>query len=289
MIASERLLLEGTALRKATLRIIPFLFILYLGAYLDRINLSFAAKEFKADLHFSETVYGAGAGIFFLGYFLFEIPSNLMLERSGARLWIARIMISWAIISSLMMFVHTPFSFYLVRFLLGVAEAGFFPGMIFYLTVWFPKRERARAVSRFMTAVPTAAVIGAPLSTAIMKYMPLLVAHTSLARHHLHGWQWLFLLEGVPSFVLGFIVLFYLTDRPEIAHWLLPGEKQALIERLDRERTATEQRRHYTLLQAFTNPQVLILTGIYFCLQVGGYGFTLWLPEILKGFKSISS
>jgi ACS family tartrate transporter-like MFS transporter len=280
---------ERAVLRKVTLRLIPFMFVLYIANYLDRINLSFAAETFRADLNFSGKVYGAGAGIFFLGYFLFEVPSNLILERAGARVWIARIMITWGVISSAMMFVKTPASFYALRFLLGVAEAGFFPGMIFYLTYWFPAAERAKAISRFMTATPMAGVIGAPLSTALLTYMPKWAAQFPPAFAALRGWQWLFLIEGIPSFLLGFVVLFYLTDRPEQAHWLTEEEKACLATRLNRERALQERRRHLSLLQAFADPRVILLSVIYFSLQIGFYGFNMWLPQIIKAFHGLSS
>src|SRR6266699_6623067 len=201
-------------LRKVTWRLIPFLFLLYVIAWLDRVNVGFAGLEMNADLGFSSTVFGFGSGIFFLGYCLFEIPSNIILERVGARLWIARIMVTWGLISAGLMFVRTPAMFYLLRFLLGVAEAGFFPGVVYYLSLWYPTAQRARAIAAFMTAVPVTGLIGGPLSGALLGLDGI---------YGLKGWQWLFLLEGLPAVVLGSSVLFYLTDRPEIARWLDPG------------------------------------------------------------------
>jgi ACS family tartrate transporter-like MFS transporter len=214
-------------LRAVSQRLIPFLFVLYVVSFLDRVNVGFAALEMNRDLGLSPAVYGFGAGIFFIGYSLFEVPSNLILARTGARLWIARIMITWGIIAAGMMFVRGPGSFYVLRFLLGIAEAGFFPGIIFYLSEWFPSEARARAIARFMTAIPVSGMIGGPFSGALMGLNGWL---------GLTGWQWLFLLEGVPAVVLGFVVLRYLPDRPEDATWLRPEQRQWLVERLAIER-----------------------------------------------------
>jgi MFS family permease len=204
--------LESTVLWKVTLRLIPFLFLLYVMNILDRVNVGFARLQMLTDLHMSEEVYGLGSGIFFIGYFLFEVPSNLLLRRTGARRWMARILISWGIISASMMFVTSVWSFYLLRFLLGLAEAGFFPGIILYLSYWFPARRRAHALSRFLTGSAITGILGGPLSGAILQYLS--------GAAGLAGWQWLFLLEGLPSVVLGFATLYYLTDRPEQASWL---------------------------------------------------------------------
>ena len=195
---------------KLTRRLLPFLFVLYIVAYLDRINVGFAALQMKGQLGFSDEVYGLGAGIFFAGYFFFQVPSNLALARFGARRWIAVIMVVWGIISASMIFVGSPRDFYLLRFLLGAAEAGFFPGMILYLRQWFPSAARARAIALFMTAAPLAGVIGGPVSGLLL----------GVHRGHLMGWQWLFLIEGLPAVLLGGVALAYLTDRPEIATWL---------------------------------------------------------------------
>ncbi|TMA57229.1 MAG: MFS transporter, partial [Deltaproteobacteria bacterium] len=213
----------SVALAKATRRLIPFLFVLYVVAYLDRINVGFAALQMRADLGFDDRAYGLGAGIFFVGYFLFEVPSNLLLERFGARFWIARIMVTWGLIASAMVLVRGAASFYLLRFLLGVAEAGFFPGMILYLTYWFPAAERAHAVARFMTATAIAGVVGGPISGALL-------AMDGLGG--LRGWQWLFLAEGLPAVVLGLSVLAYLPDGPATASWLTADERRSLAARL---------------------------------------------------------
>ena len=266
--------LAAQTLRKVTLRLIPFLFILYVGAFLDRVNVSVAKLTMVKDLHYSDTVFNTGAGIFFVGYFFFEVPSNLIMARMGARVWIARIMLSWGIISSLMMFAHSPFSFYSLRFLLGVAEAGFFPGMIYYLTNWYPAHERARAISRFMLAIPIAYMIGNPLGGLFLHLDGL---------NGWRGWQWLFLLEGIPSVVLGIVTLFYLTDSPDKAHWLEPEEKTFLIDTLIKERQRKEERHSLTWLQALGNPRVMMLCLLYFSIVVGGYGMSMNLPDIVNG------
>src|SRR6059058_4326638 len=219
--------LSAVTLRKITWRLIPFLFLLYTIAWLDRVNVGFAALEMTADLGFSSVTFGFGSGIFFLGYCLFEIPSNIILERVGARLWISRIMVTWGLISAGLMFVRTPAAFYLLRFLLGVAEAGFFPGVIYYLSLWYPAAHRARAIAAFMTAVPVTGLIGSPLSGALLDLDGI---------YGLAGWQWLFLLEGLPAIVLGASVIFYLDERPETTQWLAPEERDWLVDTLAAER-----------------------------------------------------
>ena len=221
--------LASVTLRKVTLRLIPFLFLLYIVAWLDRVNVGFAALQMNSDLGFSSAAFGFGSGVFFLGYCLFEVPSNLVLHRVGARRWISRIMISWGAISTAMMFVRTAPTFYVLRFLLGAAEAGFFPGVVYYLSHWYPEGQRARAIAAFMTAVPVSGVIGGPLSGALL---------TLNGLFGLAGWQWLFLVEGLPAILLGVIVLVYLTDRPETADWLSSAEKDWLVSRLAAERTS---------------------------------------------------
>lgn len=262
--------------RKISLRLIPYIFILYILAYLDRVNVGFAALEMKHDLHLSDTVYGTGAGIFFLGSAMFDLPSNLLLGKVGPRKWIARIMISWGLIATAMMFVKGAHSFYIMRFFLGVSEAGFFPGMILYLTYWYPTRRRAAAVARFMTATSIAGVIGAPLSAALLKLEGTL---------HLHGWQWLFLVEGVPTFLMGFSVLFYLHDHPRDAPWLSDGEKQWLEEELQRDLKGGGAQEHHSLKDAFKLPMVWILAGIFFLNQIGIYTVNLWMPLILNSLR----
>ena len=245
------------ALAKAALRLIPFMFLLYIVAFLDRVNVGYAALQMNEDLGFSDAVYGLGAGIFFIGYLLFEVPSNLILERVGARVWIARIMITWGIISSAMFLVQGPVSFYVLRFLLGVAEAGFFPGMILYLTYWFPARERAKMVALFMTAVAIAGVIGGPLSGWLLTFDGVF---------GLEGWQFLFLAEGIPAILLGFVVLAYLPDRPAQARWLEPEERRWLEETLERENEIKRTHGQHTLRQAVTNGRVWLLSLVYLSL-----------------------
>jgi ACS family tartrate transporter-like MFS transporter len=257
-------------LAKARRRLIPFLFLLYIVAYLDRINVGFAALQMNRALGFSSTTYGFGAGIFFLSYVLFEIPSNVILARVGARLWIARIMISWGLVSSAMLFVRGAGGFYTLRFLLGLAEAGFFPGIIFYLTRWFPARDRARTIAAFMTATLMAGVIGGPVSGALLSLH---------GAGGLDGWQWLFLLEGVPAVVLGVIVLRALTERPEDATWLTDGERAALVACLKAERRA---QRVETTRAALRNGRTWLLAVVYFTIPVTLYGIGFWLPQMLK-------
>jgi MFS family permease len=264
---------EAAVLHKVARRLLPFMFVLYLVNILDRVNVSFASLQMLPDLQLSEFVYSiASACIFYLGYVGFEVPSNLMLRRVGARRWIARIMVSWGLVSAAMMFARGPVSFCVLRFLLGVAEAGFFPGMILYLTFWFPARERARAVAFFMTASPLAGVIGHPISGAIMQYMN---EFGGLA-----GWQWLFLMEGLPAVLLGFVVLGYLSDRPEHAAWLEQEERDWLVERMCKEDSGREQRH---LREAMTHPRVWLLCALYFTVAVGSNGMGFYLPKILSG------
>jgi ACS family tartrate transporter-like MFS transporter len=266
---------DGRALyAKISWRLIPYMFLLYIVAYLDRVNVGFAAIDMQRDLHFSNTVYGTGAGIFFLGYGLCDLPSSLILRRVGTRIWIARIMISWGLVSACMVWVSSPGSFYLLRFLLGVAEAGFVPGMLLYLTFWFPSHERARAVAKFMTATSLAGVVGAPLSAALLKLNG--VAGLS-------GWQWLFLFEGVPTILVGFSVLLVLKDGPEAADWLKPEERMWLKSELKRDQELYGAAQHHNLLDAFRLPAVWVLAGVYIVIQIGVYIVNLWMPLILSG------
>ena len=268
--------MESAVYGKVRRRLLPFLFLLYVVAYLDRINVGFAALQMNRELGLSEAVFGLGAGIFFLGYFVFEIPSNLVLQRLGARIWISRIMISWGVAAIAMMFTRGARSFYLLRFLLGAAEAGFFPGIIFYLTHWFPSRERARAVSLFMTATQVAGIIGGPLSG-------LLLAMSGV--WHLAGWQWLFLAQGLPAVVLGAATARYLPDTPEQALWLNSEERGMLAARLALER---ESRTDHTLRDALSNGSVWLLALLYFTIVFGHYGIAIWLPQILKSLAGMS-
>jgi MFS family permease len=247
--------------RRVSWRLMPFLFLCFVAAYLDRVNVGFAKLQMLNDLKFSDTVYGIGAGIFFIGYFLFEVPSNLLMTRTGARIWIARIMISWGLISSALMFVNGVASFYLLRFLLGAAEAGFFPGIILYLTYWYPAHRRARMVALFMSGVAVAGIVGGPLSGWIMK--------SFAGLHGLSGWQWLFLLEGLPSVLIGVWTLFYLDDGIRDARWLGEHDKQAL------ERAIVEDRQHQhsmPLAQLFRSGKVWLLALVYFLCVMGLYG-----------------
>src|SRR3954466_1593198 len=232
--------LEHRTMRKVSLRLIPFLIICYFVAYLDRTNVGFAALTMRQDLNISATAYGFGAGIFFLSYFIFEVPSNLFLERFGARKWIARIMLSWGILSGATAFVTGEYSFYLVRFLLGIAEAGFFPGIIFYLTLWFPASYRARIIGYFMAAIPLSSVLGSPVSGALL-------GMDGVAG--MHGWQWLFIIEAVPAVILSVVVFFYLTDRPVEATWLPTDGRVWLAERLEREERHRTAAQHFTVAQ----------------------------------------
>jgi MFS transporter, ACS family, tartrate transporter len=266
--------LEGTVLRKVALRLVPFLFLLYVVNILDRSNVGFARLRMLNDLHMSETVYGVGAGIFYLGYILFEVPSNLILNRVGARRWISRIMVTWGIISMCTMFVRSATSFYAARILLGVAEAGFFPGIILYLSYWFPARERAKAVACFMTASPLSGVFGGPISGAVVQYMD--------KRSGLAGWQWLFLVEGIPSVLLGLVTWFYLTDRPEQARWLTPQERQWLCRRLAGEEVRRQVIHGLSRLQALADRRVYLFILLYFTVAMGSNGFGFYAPTILQ-------
>ena len=262
--------------RRMTLRLVPYLFLLYIVAYMDRVNVGFAAMDMQRQLHFSNTVYGTGAGMFFLGYAVFDLPSSLMLRVVGTRVWIARIMISWGAIAACMVFVSSPRSFYISRFLLGVGEAGFVPGMLLYLTYWYPSHERARAVAKFMTATSLAGVVGGPVSSAFLRL-------DGIAG--LSGWQWLFLGEGLPTVLLGISVLFILDDGPHSARWLSRHEKQWLTGELERDRARYGAGEHHSLLDAFRMPSVWILATIYIVIQIGVYVVNLWMPLILSNLS----
>ena len=268
-------------LRVVSRRLIPFLFLLYIVSFLDRVNVGFAALEMNSDLGLSPAVYGFGAGIFFIGYALLEVPSNLILARVGARRWIARIMITWGIIAAAMMFVRGPVSFYVLRFLLGIAEAGFFPGIIFYLSEWFPAEARARAVARFMTAIPASAVIGGPVSGALLGLS---------GRLGLAGWQWLFLLEGIPAILLGVAVWRYLPDRPDDAAWLPPEQRRWLVDRLRTERDTCEERHGLSVIRALSTGVVWQMGLLVFLtISFGQYALALWLPQIVRGFSGLTN
>jgi MFS transporter, ACS family, tartrate transporter len=268
---------ERRVFGQVTWRLVPFIFIGYVIAYLDRVNIGFAAINMQRDLGMSDTIFGYGSALFFIGYALFEIPSNLILQRVGARIWIARIMIVWGLVSMAMMFVTGTSSFYALRVVLGIAEAGFFPGMILYLTYWVPARQRAKTGALFMTAIPVAMLLGAPISEALLK-----LHGASLLGRTLHGWQWLFLVEGLPAVVLGLAALFWLTDRPEQAAWLAPADRQWLSEEMNRERAARATHVHTHGLKALANPKVLLLCLFYFLNNTATYGVFFFLTKILK-------
>ena len=267
---------EEATYRKVTWRLLPLLFFCYVLAYLDRVNVGFAKLQMQKDLGFSDTVYGIGAGVFFIGYFLFEVPSNLILERVGARIWIARIMILWGMLSSATMFVTGEATFYALRFALGVAEAGFFPGIILYLTYWYTRKHRARMVAGFMTAITLSGVIGGPVSGWILSRLS---GVSGLA-----GWQWLYLLEGLPSLAVGLLVLWLLDDGPTNAKWLTEGERELLSRRVREEEKLKieEEAGHHRLTDAFRSPRLWLLALIYFCVVMGLYGISFWLPQILS-------
>jgi D-galactonate transporter len=263
---------EDAVYRKVTWRLVPFLMICYGAAYLDRVNVGFAKLQMLSDLHFTETIYGRAAGMFFIGYFLFEIPSNLILHRVGARLWIARIMVTWGLVSALFVFVRTPMMFYGLRFLLGVAEAGFYPGIILYLTRWYPAHRRARVVALFMTAIPLSGIVGGPLSGWIM-------AHFAKSSTWV-GWQWLFIIEAVPSILLGLVVVAYLDNGISSARWLT-AEERTLLERNLAQEAATIAE-HGSVLAVLGDRRVWVMCLIYFSCVMGQYGLNFWMPTLVQ-------
>jgi ACS family tartrate transporter-like MFS transporter len=267
-------LLEQRAIRKITWRLIPFLMLLYFVAFLDRINVGFAALTMNKDVGLTSQMFGLGAGIFFLGYFLFEVPSTVILHNVGARFWIGRVMITWGLVSVAMAFSRGPISFYVLRFLLGLAEAGFFPGIILYLSYWFPANHRSAVTAMFMAAAPVAGLIGSPVSGALMQLNGLL---------GLRGWQWLFLLEGIPALVLGFITFRFLTDRPDAAAWLTVDERDWLTSAIQQEQTAIKDPRSHSAWLALADWKVLALSVAYFGTSAGLYTIGFWAPLIVKG------
>jgi ACS family tartrate transporter-like MFS transporter len=271
---------EPALLNKLRWRLLPFLFLLYVVAYLDRINVGFAALQMKGQLGFSDAVYGLGAGIFFLGYFLFQVPANLAMERVGARRWISALMICWGIISGCMFAVHSVASFYSLRFLLGVAEAGFFPGVIFYLRSWFPARARAGVVALFMTAGPVSGVIGGPISGMLLGWNH---------RGGLAGWQWMFLLEAVPAILLGFAAWAFLADNPSRAPWLFPAEKAWLLQTLEDEKSPASLSSEDHPGLWFVNARLWGFALVYFGLNTCTYGISLWLPTALHSLTGLSN
>ncbi len=258
---------------KVDWRLIPFLFLCYILAYLDRVNVGFAKLQMLNDLSLGDAAFATGAGIFFIGYFFFEVPSNVLLKKFGARIWIARIMVSWGIISSAMMFVKGEWSFYAMRFLLGIAEAGFFPGIIYYLTLWYPSKIRSTRTAWFMSAVAVSGIIGNPISGWVMDTLS---GHMGMS-----GWQWLFLMEGVPSILVGVWVIFYLDSNIQEARWLDDEEKKLLVANLDLE---DQHKDRVRVIDAFKSGKVYALSVVYFTLVVGLYGITFWLPTIVKAF-----
>jgi MFS family permease len=271
---------EQDIFRKIAFRVLPFLLVCYFFAYLDRVNVAFAKLQMAQQLQFSDAVYGLGAGIFFIGYFIFEIPSNLIMEKVGARRWISRIMITWGLLSAAMAFVKTAEQFYVMRFVLGIAEAGFFPGILLYLSLWFPPARRGRVVSLLMAAVPISSVIGSPLSGAVMERLS--------GAGNLAGWQWLFLVEGVPAVLLGLACLFMMTDRVQDASWLSHAEKTYISAQLleDEKQKAT-----HSFGAALAGARLWHLAFLYFCIAVGNLGIAFWLPSLLKeaGVQSTST
>lgn len=265
--------LEQRVLRKITLRIVPFIMLLYFIAFLDRVNIGFAALTMNDDLGFSPTVFGFGAGIFFLGYFLFEVPSNLILHKVGARIWIARVMITWGLVSGGMAFVQGTTSFYTLRFLLGVAEAGFFPGIILYLSYWFPASKRAQVTAIFMAAAPISTALGSPISAALLEM------HGMFG---FAGWQWMFVLEAVPAVVLGVVVLFWLTDRPQKAKWLSDEEREWLVNTMAVEQAQRQSAAHHSAWKGLFDKRVLALSLVYFGTSAGLYTLGIWSPQIIK-------
>lgn len=266
---------EDRVVRKLTRRIVPFIMLLYFVAYLDRVNVGFAALSMNEDVGLSSAAFGFGAGVFFIGYFLFEVPSNLILHRIGARVWIARIMITWGLVSGALAFTRGPTSFYVLRFLLGAAEAGFFPGIILYLSYWFPARHRAGVTALFMAAVPISTAIGSPISGALLTLDGLL---------GLEGWQWLFLVEATPAVLLGVVVLMYMTDRPERAAWLEKDEREWLVAEMANEQTSVRSHGASAALKALTHPRILALALVYFGTSAGLYTLGIWAPLMIDQF-----
>jgi ACS family tartrate transporter-like MFS transporter len=267
---------ESAIVRKVTWRIIPFVFLLYIVSYLDRANIGYAALQMNKELALSSEAFGFISGIFFIGYFLFEVPSNVMLNKFGARVWIARILVTWGAIAALTAFAQTANQLYVLRFFLGVAEAGFFPGIIVYLTFWFRSKELATTVALFTAAIPVSYIIGAPMSTWIMD---------NISWFNWSGWRWMLFLEGIPAVFLGIACFFFLTDKPEQAKWLNPAEKAWLLEELERDRQSRKNVKHLSVFKTMTNPKVLYLSFIYFVYQCGSLGIGYWMPQIIKSFS----
>jgi len=267
---------EKAVYSRVTRRLIPFLFACYILAYVDRVNIGFAKLQMQQDLGMSDTVYGIGAGIFFIGYFLFEVPANMLLERLGARLWLGGLMVLWGVVSCCTIFTRGAASFYAIRMLLGIVESGFFPGVILYMTFWYTRQHRARIVALFMSANPLSGVIAGPISGRILAKMS--------GVGGLRAWQWLFLIEGIPSAIAGLVTMFYLVDTPAKAKWLRPQERDHLIRRLHEEEQVkkSEGPSRHRMVDAFRGGKVWLFCAIYFGFQMGNYGLWFWLPQILK-------
>ncbi len=270
--------LESAVISRLMWRLMPFLFLLYIVAYLDRINVSFGVLQMRGQLGLSDRVYGRAAGIFFAGYFLFQLPSNLVLEKFGVRRWISALMILWGVISCLMIFIRGPISFYSMRFVLGAAEAGFFPGIILYMKRWFPASARATAVAWFMTANPLAGVVGSPISGSLL----------GLHGGGLAGWQWMFLLEGLPAILLGAAVYATFADKPQEAHWLKGVERAWLLEKLNSEARSETKVDQSDFWKVLVSPRIWLLSTIYFGVSTTMYGVTLWLPTVIRSFSGLS-
>ena len=271
--------LERQLVKKVFRRIIPFMFMLYIAAFLDRVNVSFAALSMNKDLGFSSAIYGMGAGIFFLGYVLLEIPGNLLMTKVGPRIWMTRILVTWGVIAGLTAFIRTPVQFYTVRFFLGMAEASFTPGILYYLGNWFRQKDLGKAVALFLTAMPTCNLIAAPISTYLL----------GVHWFGWAGWKWLFVFEALPAVVLGVVCFFYLTDVPEQANWLKPDERALLVRLMNEEKAAKLQKKTYRLGQAFADPDVIKLSAVYFTWVTGLYGVTMFLPTLVKGLQQSMS
>lgn len=267
---------EKSVYRKVTWRLIPFLFLCYIFAYIDRVNVGFAKLQMQQDLGISDAVYGAGAGIFFIGYFFFEVPCNIMLQKIGAKRWLGPIMIVWGIVSACTMLVHTEFQFYAVRFLLGMVESGFFPGVILYLTFWYTSKHRAKMIAAFMTAIPLSGVIGGPISGWVLESM------TSMGG--LRGWQWLYIVEAVPSILAGIAAFIFLQDDPSKAKWLNSEERALVLDHLHEEeaRKKSDHAGRHRLTDAFRSGKIWALCFVYFGFVMGNYGIGFWLPQIVK-------
>ncbi|PLR95910.1 MFS transporter [Bacillus sp. T33-2] len=274
--SNETAYLGEQTVRKVTRRIIPFIFLLFIIAYLDRVNLSYAALDMNKDLALTSEIFGLAAGIFFLGYVIFEIPSNIALHKFGARKWIARILISWGAVVVLTGFVQNATHLYILRFLLGIAEAGFFPGIILYITYWFRSKDQAKAYAMFYLALPVSNILGAPVSALIMD---------NINAFGWEGWRWMFILEGLPAILLGSVTFYYLTDRPEQASWLSEKEKSWLKTELENERSLKQPKGKHSIGKVFTDVKILHLSLIYITINFGLYGIGFWMPQIIKGLS----